>query len=127
MNTQDKLQRDIFIQAFFACALWATTDNADRMGGVSLDNNFSEYDFDPVTRAKLTIDCDAFMDAQSVNLTDYPDNSAGNDFFLSRNGHGAGFFDRDYGTKEQCKALQEAARSFGEANIYVGDDGKLYV
>jgi len=127
MNTQDKLQRDIFIQAFFACALWATNDESSPSGGEPLQNNFSTDDFDVVTKAKLIIDCEVFMEAQSVNLKDYPDNSAGNDFFLSRNGHGAGFFDRDYGTKEQRDALQEASRAFGATDIYVGDDGKLYI
>jgi len=127
MNTQDKLHRDSFIKAFFACALGATNDESNPSGGEPLENNFSESDFDPVTKAKLTIDCEAFMDAQSVNLTDHPAEDAGHDFFLSQNGHGAGFFDRDYGTKEQRDALQKASRSFGEANIYVGDDGKLYV
>ncbi len=127
MNTQDKLHRDSFIKAFFACALWATNDNADPSGGEPLENNFSESDFDPMTKAKLTIDCQLFMDAQSVNITDHPAEDAGHDFFLSRNGHGAGFFEHEHGTKEQGNALQEAARSFGEASIYVGDDGKLYV
>jgi len=127
MNTQDKLQRAAFIKAFFACALWASSDEATPSGGESLQNNFSTDDFDVVTKAKLTIDCQLFMDAQSVNLTDHPAADAGHDFLLSRNGHGAGFFEYEHGTKEQCNALQEASRAFGETNIYVGDDGKLYI
>ena len=127
MNHQDKQHRADFIQALIACALWSTYDHADPSGGEPLENNFCESDFDPVTKAIIDTDCEAFMDANASNLVDYPANAAGHDFFLSRNGHGAGFFDHDHGTKEQCNILQEASRAFGETDIYVGDDKKLYV
>jgi len=127
MNIQDKLQRAAFIQAFVICALWSTYDHADPSGGEPLDNSFSEYDFDHVTRAKMTIDCEAFMDANSADLVDYPADQAGHDFFLTRNRHGAVFGDRSYGTKELRSRLTESAHAFGETDIEVGDDGKLYI
>ncbi len=49
---------------------------------------------------------------------------AGVDFFLSRNGHGAGYFDGDWG--EHGNALQRAARTFGERNLLIGDDGFIH-
>lgn len=47
-------------------------------------------------------------------------------FWLTRNGHGAGFWENDYGTEEQCDKLTEACKAFGEFNLYPGDDGRLY-
>lgn len=50
---------------------------------------------------------------------------AGVDFYLTRNGHGAGFWDGDwpepFGTQ-----LTTLAKGFGEFDLYVGDDGKVY-
>ncbi len=127
MNHKDKLHRADFIQAFVICALWSTTDNADPSGGEPLENNFSESDFDPVTKANLTTDCEAFMDANMFDLVDFPSGEAGHDFFLTRNHHGAGFWDRSYGTKDLRSRLTKSSHAFGETDIYVGDDRKLYV
>lgn len=49
----------------------------------------------------------------------------GYDFCLSRQGQGAGFWDRGLG--ERGKWLTGMAKSFGDMGAYVGDDGKLYV
>ena len=48
----------------------------------------------------------------------------GHDFWLTRNGHGAGFWDRGYG--DAGEELSELAKEFGEANIYMGDDNMIY-
>ena len=51
----------------------------------------------------------------------------GQDFALTRNGHGVGFWDReDQGLpNEMGEALTELCDP-GECNLYVGDDGKAY-
>jgi NAD/NADP transhydrogenase alpha subunit len=49
----------------------------------------------------------------------------GHDFWLTRNGHGAGFWDRGYG--EIGRKLTDAAHAWGSSDIYIGDDGKLYI
>lgn len=49
---------------------------------------------------------------------------AGHDFWLTRNGHGAGFWDRGHG--QQGDDLHKWAKSYGEANLTVGDDGLVY-
>jgi len=54
------------------------------------------------------------------------DEKAGHDFWLTRNGHGAGFWDGDW--QEPAGAeLSKASKAFGEINLYVSDDGKLYL
>lgn len=47
----------------------------------------------------------------------------GMDIWLTRNHHGAGFFDHNY---ENEQALMNAAHSLKEVDLYVGDDNKLY-
>lgn len=52
----------------------------------------------------------------------------GHDFALTRNGHGAGFWDRaDEGLpKALGDALTAVCHGMGECDLYVGDDGKAY-
>ena len=50
---------------------------------------------------------------------------AGHDFWLTRNGHGAGFWDRGLG--EAGKKLTDAAHAFGECNLYLGDDDVIHL
>lgn len=68
-------------------------------------------------------DCRAFQRAYSADLCTYLDHGynlrqAGTDYYLSRNGHGSGFFDR--GWHPVFKILQRSARADGEAvaNLY---------
>jgi len=50
---------------------------------------------------------------------------AGHDLWLTRNGHGAGFWDRDLG--EAGDKLTELSKEMGELTLLQGDgDGKLY-
>jgi hypothetical protein len=50
---------------------------------------------------------------------------AGHDFWLTRNGHGAGFWDGEW-YKEVGERLTKASKAFGEVNIYVGDGDLIY-
>lgn len=49
---------------------------------------------------------------------------AGHDFILTRNRHGAGFWDRGLG--DLGDRLTKYARDAGQFSLYVGDDGFLY-
>lgn len=49
----------------------------------------------------------------------------GHDFALTRNGHGAGFWDRGLGVVGD--RLTDAAHSYGSSDLYVGDNDLLYV
>lgn len=62
--------------------------------------------------------------AYSFPKDGYGAGNAGHDFWLTRNGHGCGFWDRDLG--EIGDKLTEAAKKFGEVNLYVGDDGFVH-
>ena len=49
---------------------------------------------------------------------------AGYDFWLTRNGHGTGFWDRGLGNIG--KRLAGRAAECGSADLYVGDDGRIW-
>jgi hypothetical protein len=50
---------------------------------------------------------------------------AGHAFWLTRNGHGAGFWDGDW-PEPHASALDEASKAFGSFDLYVGDDGMIH-
>jgi hypothetical protein len=89
-------------------------------GDECLDEWATPDDFDDATQAEMEADCDRFIEANLTNLreavrTGRDAHSLGHDYWLSRNGHGAGFFDNG---RESCwDALQDAARADGEVNL----------
>ncbi|MCP3017426.1 hypothetical protein [Cupriavidus basilensis] len=112
---------ETFIEAYIECALWSSTD-AD---GDPLDNYASPEDIAPETLAKMREDCVDFYAANEQALEDWADDSqAGHDFWLTRNRHGAGFWDRGRGALGQ--RLTDAAHVYGSVDLYVGDDHLIY-
>lgn len=111
--------------------------------GVPLDANYFVQDFDEESLKKLygeyqqflsvveekiiekigeEWDCiDDFYDlAQpALNQTEY-------DYILTRNRHGAGFWDGDW-SDSVSEILTDAAHAQGEFDVYVGDDRKIYL
>jgi hypothetical protein len=125
---------DSFTVAYIEAALWSSNDDSDpETGGEPLDKNYDFTDLAPEALEKIVADCVSFqsdnqelIDAADYQVRDYSkDEMAGHDFWLTRNGHGAGFWDRGLG--EIGQKLTAAAHTFGECNLYVGDDGKLYL
>ena len=53
------------------------------------------------------------------------DEQFGHDFWLTRNGHGAGFWDRGLG--ELGQVLTKWAKTFGDCDLYVGDDNLVHI
>lgn len=112
---------DAFTRQYMETALWSSTDNSRDDGGDPLDKNYSVEDIAPETRDKMIADCADFQERFGHLYDD--SEQAGHDFWLSRNGHGTGFFDRDTPNADE---LQDAAKSYGEFDLYVGDDGMIY-
>jgi hypothetical protein len=104
-----------------------------------IDKNYSESDLAPETLAKMIADCAQFQQKHATTLEtaigsgevkcgpDFEEyGHAGHDFWLTRNGHGAGFWDGDW-PEAQADVLTKGAEAFGECSFYAGDDGKLYL
>lgn len=120
---------ETFEDAYIACALWSSTDDE----GTPLDGGESELA--PYTRAKMLADCADFQKSQANLLSKWYEecgetpNRAGHDFWLTRNRHGAGFWDRWNTSTPQGeigRKLTDAAHLCGEVSLYVGDDGLIY-
>lgn len=120
-----------FLSAYVACALWSSHDNATPQGGEPFDANYTPDDIAPEALATMRTDCERFLRENANHLTDdncyagEPIERAGHDFWLTRNGHGAGFWDGDW-REPAATALTDAAHAFGETDLYLGDDGKIY-
>ena len=117
---------DKFTQAYLECALWATCDNSTPSGGVPLDENYDISDITQEALKQAEQDCKDFQEANAAYLAlAGNDEQNGHDFFLTRCGHGAGYWDRGYDS-EVAKRLTAACNAYGEVNFYPGDDGKIY-
>lgn len=115
---------DEFTIAYIDAALWST-HGSEEDDCEFLDEKYDINDFAEKSLNKIIADCKKFQ--AENDLTDYPIRNAGHDFWLTRCGHGVGFWENDFGTEEQCKLLTASSKNFGEVWMYVSDDGKLYV
>ncbi len=73
---------------------------------------------------EMVRDCQNFQQQNAELLGQIDDEQAGHDFWLTRCGHGAGFWDRGLG--EIGDRLTDAAHAAGNVDLYLGDDGKIY-
>lgn len=118
---------DEFTEQYLEAALWSSTDDI----GEPLDYLYGIDDFSSEAINKAKSDCDAFREMAGELLDEARDEygqheeEQAQDFWLTREDHGAGFWGGDYGDMLGEK-LTEIAESFGPANPYVGDDEKIY-
>ena len=117
-------QEDPFLRACVRCMLWSENDESDpETGGSPLDDNYWFEDVHATAVLRLAKDCQQFQTECAEDLLGLDEEQCGHDFWLSRNGHGAGFFDRDLG--DRGDRLQEAAERFGNLTPYVAE-GTIY-
>jgi hypothetical protein len=140
MVRPDFYKLDEFTRAYVVAALWSSNDESTPAGGEPMDHNYDHTDIADDTLAAMAEDCRKFQADNGTLLerayplyvvTDgsSPQAYAGHDFWLTRNGHGAGFWDRKLENREfgdVGEQLTEAAKAFPEVNLYVGDDGNIY-
>lgn len=120
-----------FIRHYVRTLLWSTTGDDDE----PLEDSYGVADIAPETMAKTADDCSRFwqavesmgidLDAEVLVECD-PVERAAFHFWLTRNGHGAGFWDGDWSDSVEDR-LTWLATSFGEQWPYVGDDGLIYL
>ena len=115
------------IDAYVECALWAGLDTSrEDEGGHNppLDENYGPGDVSDEAMTEIAGECRDFAEANASDLAGIDAAQAGHDFYLTRNRHGAGFWDRGLG--EIGDRLTDAAHVYGMLEFYVGDDGALY-
>lgn len=116
-------QLDKFTRQYLETALWSSNDESDESGGEPFDCNYSIEDIADEAIDAAIADCEDFQ-WKYGHLYGDP-GQAGHDFWLTRNGHGAGFWDGDY-QEPEATILTNAAQSCGNIDPYLGDDGLIY-
>lgn len=112
------------LTAYIECAIWSSTDDGgDPLGDSYTASDLSAEAFESM-RADIE-DFEALLDREGIDRSDWTDEQLGHDFWLTRNRHGAGFWDRGHG--DVGETLTRYAHAYGESDLYVGDDGRLYV
>ena len=112
-----------FVSAYVECAFWSNTDSDDR----PLNDTHDICNVAPEAMESIRTDCKDFYDAhcnlwRSVHMDD---EQAGHDFWLTRNAHGTGFWDRDIG--DVGDKLTAVCKLYGTSDLYIGDDNLIYV
>lgn len=113
------------LASYIETALWSSVDDDD----VPLDRNYDRDGLSNEAVEKMRADCDAFVEANKelLCLSGISDTRCGFCFWLNRNGHGSGFWDEETIEEQFRDALSDAAKAMGSQDLYVGDDGSLYV
>lgn len=112
-------QCDVFTEGYLECALWSSTDESRDDGGDPLDDNYGPEDIELEALKSAIADCAAFQRDNARDLAGLDESQAGHDFWLTRNGHGAGFWDRGLGARGD--RLSKASKAYGSCDLMVND------
>lgn len=133
-----KQHTEEFIRGYMIAAVWASMHTADEhTDPVPIDSLDPEPEWSEEAIKEVKEVCIDFMESNEADLDLYvseieydptqgtPYDYAGHDYWLTRNGHGVGYWDRSLG--KLGKRLTEACDSYGSQDLEIGDDGKLYL
>lgn len=124
-----------FVRGYLGCALWLLDEDEEKK---STDGGFIIAEVHPHDVRQAIEDCEDFQttnrellerayddgqDTRHGRMSYGPEN-AGHDFWLTRCGHGAGFWDRGLGAVG--KELTAMSKPYGDVYLYVGDDNLLH-
>jgi hypothetical protein len=125
---------DEFTQGYIEAMFFTDTGDLDDAEDGLEDANVGELA--PSTLRAIIADCEAWQQANAGLLAKayetgpvtkygpYSPERAGADYWFSRNGHGAGFWDRELG---DVGDQLHAACKYREKYLYRGDDGLIYL
>ncbi len=104
-------KEEIFVTCYLAAVDWTETgDTGQPESGEDLDESFIR---------ESTLDCLSFYSRIACYISDDQIENAAVDFWLNRNGHGTGFWDKPevYG-EYLCTMLSDRAKGYGEVYAY---------
>lgn len=126
MKLNESVSRSV-VDSYLETALWSSTDDE----GNPLDRKYAIIDISNESKEQAKKDLEQFFRVAEKAIgeeawAELDDTQVAHDFWLTRNGHGAGFWDGDY-EKSVGEILTKLSKKFGEKNLSVGDDGKLII
>lgn len=113
---------DTITRHYAICALWSSTGEDQE----PLDDTYGVDDISPETMQAMREDVASFVESnrELLEQSEQSEEQIGHDFWLTRNHHGAGFWDRGLGAVGD--ALTKASHVYGSVDLYVGDDGQVW-
>lgn len=120
-----------FIRHYIVAALWSSTNEGEQATSENLDGQYDGDDIAMATYMAMVEDCANFIGKMIENLSqeelaEIDAEQCGHDFWLTRNGHGTGFWDRkELEANGLGDRLTELAKQFGECNLE-GDGTYVY-
>lgn len=117
---------ETMLHQYIVTALWSSNDNrVDPEGhGLPLDDNYGPDDLTDDAHATMREDCADFIVDQWETIRDLDAEQVGHDFWLTRNHHGAGFWDGDY-PEDIGQKLTDASHAYGDADLDSVGDGTV--
>ncbi len=114
---------DEFFGAYIEAALWSSTDDSDVDGG-NLDDNYGPMHIDDETYRAMERDARKFLMENWRDL-DGRFSDGGYDFWMTRNGHGVGFWETPDWPEAPGERLTASSKAFGEVYLTV-QEGRIY-
>jgi hypothetical protein len=111
------------LPSYLESAFWTSTGEND----TPLDARYDYHDLDDDDLEACRLELQAFCIAgwRTLHRAKVEPEQCGHDFWLTRNRHGVGFWDRGLGADGD--ALTALSEMFGAQNLYVGDDDRVYL
>jgi hypothetical protein len=115
-----------FKQGYIEAIFFTSQGDTDDL----IPDDKDQFDFSEEAQERIELECSAFYKIcsplweEEFQAGDYSDKKAGMDFWLTRNRHGAGFWDGDLQNGEE---LTQISHSYGETDAYTGDDELIYL
>ena len=118
MKTQQRIYAEKMLPHYLTCAEWADL----------LEDAEAGLYFAPCAEEMALADCMRFASINWALIKECSPEQVGHDLWLTRNHHGAGFWDRPeiYGCQENADRLTKSAHCFGSRDIFEYN-GKLII
>jgi len=118
MMNNSMVDDKVMLKNYIEAAIWTEEEN-NNLEGATMEYVHDDSIIDSWQDVKKFI-------LMAGSLLDGMDSEQiGHDLWLTRNGHGTGFWDRGLG--EVGEALTKLASSMGGKNLFWGEDGKIHI
>ena len=114
---------DVIVDAYLETALWTseTEDNHEEFDDKTI------WNFSDNAKKQTKEEIEWFLDNAGDVFDEVSNTTIGHDLWLSRNGYGSGFFDRDGYDEDDAKVLTDLAKILGEIYLEVNNDTIYFV
>lgn len=121
------------LDGYTDCAVWADCGPDSGLEGLDLSNDLHRL-FQEDCAAFIERCGEELLDALSERAPGYSDERLGHDFWLTRNRHGAGYWDREELdvrlSPDRADTLRDRltylSHEFGPCDLYAGDDQLIH-